>query len=88
MKGDVIECNKCHELYDRRSPCKNCERLNKPKILFNQLSEIITTWKDTNYPDTPNTLGYLSALKRLYEGRYDVEAAEYLIEKIVYANKR
>ena len=32
MKGDVITCSKCNNLFDRRSPCKHCLQIEKEVI--------------------------------------------------------
>jgi len=55
-------------------------------IGFNQLKGIIETWKETGYPDSPGAHGCMTTLKRVYEGRYDIETAEYLTDLIF--NKR
>lgn len=54
--------------------------MSKDYIQFNTLKRTIESWKETNYPDFPSQLGYMKTLERLYKGRYDLEAAEYLIE--------
>jgi len=60
---------------------------NEKPILFNQLKGIIETWKETGYPDSPGAYGCKITLERLYEGRYDVEAAEYLTDLIFNKEK-
>lgn len=56
-------------------------------IGFNQLKGIIETWKETGYPDSPGAYGCMTTLKRVYEGRYDIEAAEYLTDLIFNKEK-
>lgn len=47
-----------------------------------KLREIVTTWKETNYPDTPNVGGCMQALKRCYEGQYDGKLASKIVKEI------
>ena len=55
---------------------------DKPPILFNTLKRTIETWKESGYPDSPGAYGCMKTLERLYEGRYDLEAAEYLTDLV------
>ncbi len=49
-----------------------------------QLTSIINTWQETNYPDIPNLKGYLDALERCYRGKYSVNLATMIINKELY----
>jgi len=53
-----------------------------PKMMTeDELRSIVTAWKETNYPDTPNIGGYMSALKRCYDGQYDGKVASKVVRE-------
>lgn len=48
-----------------------------------ELRTILMNWKDTNYVDTPTMSGYMSALKRCYDGLYDGKIASTILKEIL-----
>jgi uncharacterized protein YqeY len=48
-----------------------------------ELRTILLSWKETNYPDTPNMGGFMAALKRCYDGQYDGKMASTILKEIL-----
>lgn len=47
------------------------------------LRTLLNVWKETNYVDSPTIGGYMSALKRVYDGFYDGKMASRVILEIL-----
>lgn len=57
-------------------------------FLPRQMSEedirtLLTVWKETNFPDSPTMGGYMTALKRAYDGLYDGKMASKILKEIL-----
>ncbi len=72
--GRIDELREEINIYDEYLPTQFTEE---------QLRNILVNWKETNYPDTPNMGGYMSALKRLYDGQYDGKMASAILKEIL-----
>ena len=47
------------------------------------LISTLVGWSKSNYPDTPNKMGYMSSLDRLYKDRYNKDLANSVLEKLL-----
>ena len=47
------------------------------------LRTLLNVWKETNFPDSPTMGGYMTALKRVYDGFYDGKIASKILKEIL-----
>ena len=55
-----------------------------PKLMtYDELYKVLSDWNKANYPDVPNIGGYMSALKRVHNGKYDGKMASTILKEIL-----